>query len=33
MHPFSTPEKHQTFPDVFRGLRKGVLGTNGLNHK
>ena len=34
MHPFSTPWKHQKiarFFDVFRGWRKGVLGTNGLN--
>ena len=33
MHPFSTPWKHQKterFSDVFRGLRKGALGTNGL---
>ena len=33
MHPFSTPCKHQKifrFSDVFRGLRKGALGTNGL---
>ena len=34
MHPFSTPWKHQktvTFFDVFRGQKKGELGTNGLN--
>ena len=33
MHPFSTPWKHQKtlrFSDVFRGQRKGALGTNGL---
>ena len=33
MHPSSTPSKHQEavrFPDVFRGWRKGALGTNGL---
>ena len=33
MHPFSTPRKHQKtlrFFDVYRGLRKGALGTNGL---
>ena len=34
MHPFSIPWKHQKtvrFSDVFRGWRKGALGTNGLN--
>ena len=34
MHPFSTPWKHQKilrFSDVFRGLKKGASGTNGLN--
>ena len=33
MHSFSTPWKHQKtvrFSDVFRGWRKGALGTNGL---
>ena len=33
MHPFSTPWKYQKnlrFPDVFRGQRKGALGTNML---
>ena len=33
IHPSSTPWKHQKtlqFFDVFRGLRKGSLGTNGL---
>ena len=33
MHPLSTPWEHQKalrFSDVFGGLRKGVLGTNGL---
>ena len=33
MHPFSTPWKHQKtlrFADVFSGLRKVSLGTNGL---
>ena len=33
MHPFSSPWKHQKtvrFSDVFRGQRKGALGTNGL---
>ena len=33
MYPFSTPWKHQKtlrFVNVFRGWRKGVLGTNGL---
>ena len=33
MHPFSTLWKHQKvlrFSDVFRGYRKGALGTNGL---
>ena len=33
MHPFSKPLKHQKtvkFFDVFRGQRKGALGTNGL---
>ena len=33
MHPFSTSWKHQKnlrFSDVFRGKRKGALGTNGL---
>ena len=33
MHPFSTPWKHQKtlrFSDVFWGLRKGALETNGL---
>ena len=33
MHPFSTPWKRQKtlrFSDVFRGERKGALGTNGL---
>ena len=32
-HPLSTPWKHQKtlrFSDVFRGYRKGALGTNGL---
>ena len=32
-HPFSTPLKHQktvSFSDVFRGERKGPLGTNPL---
>ena len=36
MHPFSTPRKHQTilrFPDVYRGQRKGVVGTNGLKKR
>ena len=34
MHPFSVPWKYQKtlrFSDVFRGQRKGALGTNGLN--
>ena len=34
VHPFSTPGKHQKilrFLDVFRGQRKGALGTNGLS--
>ena len=34
MHLFSTPWKHQKtvrFSDVFTGLKKGALGTNGLN--
>ena len=34
MHPFSTPWKHQKtlwFSDVFKGYRKGALGTNGLS--
>ena len=34
MHPFSTPWKHQTivwFSDVFRGLRKGCIGTKWVN--
>ena len=33
MHHFSTPWKHQKtlrFSDVFRRLREGALGTNGL---
>ena len=33
MHPFSTPWKDKKtirFSDVFRGERKGTLGTNGL---
>ena len=34
MYHFSTPRKHQGvekwFSDVFRGLRKDALGTNGL---
>ena len=33
MHPFSTPWKLQKtvrFPNVFRGQRRGALGTNGL---
>ena len=33
MHPFSTPWKHQKtlrFSDIFRGQKKGALGTNGL---
>ena len=33
MHPFSTPWKSKKtlrFSDVFRGDRKGALGTNGL---
>ena len=33
MHPFSIPWKNQKtlrFSDVFRGFRKGALGTNGL---
>ena len=33
MHPFCTPWKHQKtfrFSDVFRGYRKGALGTNKL---
>ena len=32
MHPFPTPWKQKTvwFSDVFRGWRKGALGTNGL---
>ena len=33
MHDFSTPWKHQItvrFSDIFRGVGKGVLGTNGL---
>ena len=32
-HPFSAPWKHRKtvrFSNVFRGLRKGPLGTNGL---
>ena len=38
MHPFPgvDPWKHQKtlrFPDVFRGQRKGALGTNGLKTK
>ena len=31
MHPFSTPWKHKktvSFSDVFKGQRKGALGTN-----
>ena len=34
MHPFSTPWQHQKNVrfSVFRGWRKGALGTNGLNH-
>ena len=35
MHPFSTPLKHQKtvwFSDVFRGLKKGALETNGLTN-
>ena len=35
MHPLSTPWKHQKtfrFSDVFRGYRKGALGTNGLKY-
>ena len=35
MHPFATPRKHQKtlqFSDVFSGVRKGALGTNGLKH-
>ena len=34
MHPFSTPWKHQEtlrFSGVFRGQKKGALGTNGLS--
>ena len=34
VHPFSSPGKHQKilrFLDVFRGQRKGALGTNGLS--
>ena len=34
MHPFSTPWKQQKtvkFSNVFRGYKKGALGTNGLN--
>ena len=34
MHPFFARWKHQKslrFSDVLRGLRKGALGTNGLN--
>ena len=34
VHPFSTLWKHQKtlrFSDVFRGYRKGALGTNGLS--
>ena len=32
MHPFAILWKQKTlrFSDVFRGLRKGILGTNGL---
>ena len=33
MHLFSNPWKHQKilrFSDVFRGQRKGALGTKGL---
>ena len=33
MYPFSTPWKHPKtvrFSDIFRGYRKGALGTNGL---
>ena len=33
MYPFSNPWKHQKtarFSDIFRGERKGALGTNGL---
>ena len=33
MHPFSTPWKRQKnlrFSDVFRGQRKGALGTNAI---
>ena len=35
MYPFSTPWKHKKtvkYSDVFKGLRKGALGTNGLIH-
>ena len=35
MHPFSTSWKHQKtlrFPDVFRGQRKSILESNGLNY-
>ena len=35
IHSFSTPWKHQKtirFSDVFRGEKKGALGTNGLTH-
>ena len=34
MHPFSTPWKHQKtlwYFYIFRGWKKGPLGTNGLN--
>ena len=30
LHPFSTPWKQLRFSDVFRGQRKGALGTHGL---
>ena len=36
MHPFSAPWKHQKtwrFSDVFKGERKGALGTNRLNNQ
>ena len=36
MHPCSTPWKHQKFLrffDVFRGQRKGDLGTNRLRER